>query len=368
MKVIEVVIIEIIKPITRLDYDELLSKTDISLYKGISVNFNHIPDSKIGEVLDVWKDSDDPNLVIARMNVRDEVYKKYKDKFGGCSVEICYNEDKSVVIPTQVSILSKDTPPAIKETEKFTLEKYSEDGKKMLKTYYKWEENKYDNTLNKMYNMLKEIFSSVKQNTGLKIIDDDWNWDKERVVIEAYCTNKDGTFNWDKYRMFFAYYDENNPQNKSSYKFPHHTIRNGNMVLVKKALASCIAYINGARGVKIDNKVREEAYKHLVEHYKIDLNEEPPKLKYNNEGDCMTKEDYSETIKKYKEEIDALKSEYSKIIEILKNEIEEVKNNYSTKIETLESEIKELKNKYGLKESEDNTITKSKKSVKLTMW
>ena len=118
-------IVEIIKPIVRLDYDELLAKTSIELYKDIPVNFIHITDTEIGKVLDVYADEKDPNLVIARMFIKDEVWEKYGDKFGGCSVEVAFNPEGTVVIPTQVSILTYDVPPAIEDTNRFTLEKYS---------------------------------------------------------------------------------------------------------------------------------------------------------------------------------------------------------------------------------------------------
>lgn len=419
-----------IQPITRLDYDELLAKTTPEMYLNLPINVNHQDDSEIGKVINVYVDKDNPNLVIGELAIKNVIWNKYKDKFGGISVELTCNEDKSVVIPTRVSLLTTDVMPKIKDTLNFRFEPikgtnksivgyraYSKFEPKVKKEYTEpielnKEEYQENSILEKIHNLLKEIYKAVKPNTGQKVVDIEWNWQKEQKIIEKYCMKDNGTIDWDKYRKFFAWYDENNPEAKSSYKFPHHTVRNGEMVLVKKALYSAMAYINGARGVKIDEQIRQEAYKHLVEHYKKDLGEEPPELKdlkseteVNNMDEAkynaiinqieelkktieelkgkyseteqekeQIKAEYSEKVKKYEEEIDTFK----KTIKKVKAEYSEKIKQYEDKITSLEKEVGEIKakyseicKKYGLTDTEDEQPKKkysNKPEVVVDMW
>ena len=282
-------IVEIIKPIVRLDYDEILAKTSIELYKDISVNFNHITDTEIGKVLDVYADEKDPNLVIARMFIKDEVWEKYGDKFGGCSVEVAFNPEGTVVIPTQVSILSYDVPPAIEDTNRFTLEKYSKDDKQYIKAYYSWDEqNKKEemSMINKIYNMLKEVLSSkVEEN--------------DEVCESDELENDNGD------------------------------------IMSEERYSEIMSKIEGLEK-KYSESIKEK---------------EEMSVKYSEEVEKM-KSEYSEVITKYKEELDAvkseievIKSEYASKSEELENELKTLKEKYGL----VDSEEIEQKKEYSNK-------------------
>ena len=364
-----------IQPIVRLDYDDFLAKTTPDMYVNLPININHTSDSEIGKVINVFVDKNDPNLVIGELAIKNSVWNKYKDQFGGISVELIYNSDKSVVIPTRVSLLTKDVMPAVKDTLKFRFEPitkngqtvgymaYSEFSPQIKKEYtepieFKSNENREEyneSILDKIHSLLKEIYKAVKPNTGQKVVDIEWDWQKEQKVIEKYCMKEDGSIDWNKYKRFFAWYDENNPAKKESYKFPHHTVRNGEMVLVKKALYSAMAYINGARGTKIDENVRKEVYKHLAEHYRKDLGEEPPEfkeLKSESEVEDMDEAKYNaimeqiETLKKTVEEMKGKYSEKEKETKTMKVEYSEKVKKYEEEIGSLKETIEKMKVEY----------------------
>jgi len=145
--------VKIIKPIVKLDFDELTEKTDISLYKDIPVNYNHGVDSDIGKVVNVYADKNDENLIIAEMEVKDEIWEKYGDNFHACSVELHFNSDTKVVIPTAVSLLTTDLEPAIDETKEFTLVQYDDNSYRTTYIFNDTQnnENANDNIFDKKY-------------------------------------------------------------------------------------------------------------------------------------------------------------------------------------------------------------------------
>ena len=81
----------------------------------------------------------------------------------------------------------------------------------------------------------------------------------------------------DDLKKMSTWHDEENTENKSAYKLPHHRADGYNTVF--KALSAAVAALNGARGgVGIPEADREKVYNHLVKHYK-EFDEEAPELK-----------------------------------------------------------------------------------------
>jgi phage head maturation protease len=78
-----------------------------------------------------------------------------------------------------------------------------------------------------------------------------------------------------------AWFDSDDAENKSAYKFPHH--RAADKAVVKQAVTSAIAVLNGARGgADIPDGDRAGVYTHLTRHLREDFevpNEEIPELR-----------------------------------------------------------------------------------------
>ena len=258
-------IVEIIKPIVRLDYDNSLSITSAELYNDIPVNFNHMCDSEIGRVLGVYVDDKDKNLIVARMDIKDEVWNKYSSRFGGCSVEASLSPKKDVVIPTRVSILTKDVEPAIEDTKNFTLQKYSKDEQQYIKSYYSWEEqNKKEESIN-INEVVREIIDAVKNN---------YSFEDNKTKGDDIMSEEKYTEIMNKIGEFESKYSE---------------------VLKEKE--------------ELESKYSKE-----IESIKSEY------------SDTMNK--YKEEIEKMKSEIESIKSEYSDGVSTVKEELNTIKEKY----------------------------------------
>lgn len=118
--------------------------------------------------------------------------------------------------------------------------------------------------------MRRKLRMSAVAYADAPIVDVPWDAADARKKIAAWASS-DGSgdkekVDWKKYAQGFAWYDESDPENFGSYKLPHHTVREGKLVTVKKGVEAAAAVISGARGgAEIDNvdKVKE----HLASHY-----------------------------------------------------------------------------------------------------
>lgn len=81
---------------------------------------------------------------------------------------------------------------------------------------------------------------------------------------------------WGKYRSCFLWYDDEDPENFTSYKFPYVDIVDGEPHVVFRALVAIIAILNGARGgTNIPDK--DAVYREAARQYRR-FDEEPPEL------------------------------------------------------------------------------------------
>jgi len=121
----------------------------------------------------------------------------------------------------------------------------------------------------------------------------------------------------DDLKVMCAWMDSENPDIKSSYKFPHHKA-SGQHPVVFRACAAAIAVLNGARGgANIPSADRKGVYNHVAKHIRDDFDAEPAPLKSIEE---IENDPYNILLN----EIDVLKNEIKNDIEKLKEELKEV--------------------------------------------
>lgn len=84
---------------------------------------------------------------------------------------------------------------------------------------------------------------------------------------------------WERYRSCFLWYDEEAPDNFTSYKFPYVDIIGDGPKVVFRALSAIIATLNGGRrGPNIPRSDREGVYREAARQYRR-FDEEPPPLR-----------------------------------------------------------------------------------------
>lgn len=118
-----------------------------------------------------------------------------------------------------------------------------------------------------------------------------------------------------------AWYDESEPYNKGSYKFPHHTVDGYNTVW--RAVANGMARLDSS---SIPASAKEGVRAHLLKHYK-DFGKEPPKEKsagwldklkafFSGDNADFPEEDIDK-IKGIKEELSEVLNKFDSIINVL---------------------------------------------------
>lgn len=129
-------------------------------------------------------------------------------------------------------------------------------------------------------------------------IDSETAWDADAAVAAlAKWASSDGsgdkeTINWERFRMGFAWYDSESPENFTSYKLPHHTVKDGKLVAVWRGIAAAMAALNGARGgVDLPEADRTRVWNHLARHYR-DAEAEPPELRDYTEEELKAMEEF----------------------------------------------------------------------------
>jgi len=104
---------------------------------------------------------------------------------------------------------------------------------------------------------------------------EDAEWSASKEVKEA---------DVDDLKVMCTYVDSDaDPENKGSYKLPHHQA-SGKHPVVWKGVAASMSALMGARGgVAIPESARKGVYNHLVRHYK-EFEKEPPEFRSVEEG------------------------------------------------------------------------------------
>jgi len=145
----------------------------------------------------------------------------------------------------------------------------------------------------------------------------DAEWDAAAEVSKA---------DVDDLKIMCAWMDSENPDIKSSYKFPHHKA-SGQHAVVFRACAAAIAVLNGARGgANIPAADRKGVYNHVAKHIRDDFDAEPAPLKSIEE---IENDPYNILLN----EIGVLKNEIKSDIEELKEVLKENKTKWQSRLE-----------------------------------
>ncbi|ACV25351.1 hypothetical protein QIT38_gp11 [Methanocaldococcus fervens tailed virus 1] len=223
--------------------------------KGKPVNIDHnyfnASNTAVGEVKQVAVNPETGELY-ALLEIFDDVYNQIKDELKGASIEWNANPSGDTGMFRAVA-LCVNTVPKVPTT---------------------------------MGTQAEVVAASPSHKSKMEVVDGNWDKTKAIQALRKWASS-DGSgdkdkIDWDKYKLGFAYYDPNKKEDFGSYKFPHHTVVNGKLVLHKQGLFTAMAYVNGAMGATIPENVRKEVYKHLREHYKRDLgmkSDEVPEFK-----------------------------------------------------------------------------------------
>jgi HK97 family phage prohead protease len=97
---------------------------------------------------------------------------------------------------------------------------------------------------------------------------EDEPWDAGAEVKEATV---------DDLKIMCAWYDEQNPDIKSSYKLPHHKASGGHLAVWRGVAAAAAAILGARGGVQMPDSDKEGAFNHVAEHYKS-WDKEPPEF------------------------------------------------------------------------------------------
>jgi len=96
------------------------------------------------------------------------------------------------------------------------------------------------------------------------------NVEKNEIAVYA---SSDGSgdiekIDWDKYKQCFAWCDKENTKSFDGYKLQHHTIKDGELVVVWKGVADAMTELLGVKGkANIPEEDIDSAYEHLSQHY-----------------------------------------------------------------------------------------------------
>ena len=104
------------------------------------------------------------------------------------------------------------------------------------------------------------------------IEDETWDGDEAEQQLRNWASDGDPddkeNMNWDRYFQGFLYRDEDNKENFTAYKMPHHKIRNGELVTSEQGVLTAGSVMEGARGgVDIPEDEMDRARSHLRDHY-----------------------------------------------------------------------------------------------------
>ncbi|MEM3370023.1 MAG: HK97 family phage prohead protease, partial [Candidatus Micrarchaeia archaeon] len=239
------------------------------------------------------------------------------------------NSDDIKRIYTKVELLeiSQVVVPANPQAVQDGYEKALEEYAKLLKKYYGGDS-------------MNEIKKGVIPYHDYGIVSDEsYAWDANAEVRDA---------DVDKLKQMCAWYDEANPDVKSSYKLPHH--RASDLKAVWRGVAAAMAALLGARGgVNIPDADKEGVYNHLAKHYK-QFNKEPPEFhkEYTSDEEILKACGLNEEF--------AVK--YGRVLsEANRQRIKSVVEGINSMVDNLKSLKKELEELLNLESVEQNSVS-----------
>jgi phage head maturation protease len=114
-------------------------------------------------------------------------------------------------------------------------------------------------------------------------INTDKSWDNAlaRAALARYASS-DGsgdkeTMNWGKFAKGFGWVDNSKADTFTAYKFPHHTVIDGDLVAIWRGVTAAMASLLGAQsGTSILDSDKAGVYAHIAKHYEDAGKEVPP--------------------------------------------------------------------------------------------
>lgn len=213
---------------------------------------------------------------VGRLELPEDVRMKYPDAAGGLMGEIKY-----LPTPRGEEVLIGIKEGAIRENSigydaipgKFD---YEDNGVRNLRELRLWDISPVNWGMNEAARVVKAAIPYKKTPKA----DEGETWDGAAEVAKA---------DVEDLKMMCAWYDEENPDVKSSYKLPHHKADGEYTLVWRGVLAAMNALVSGARGgVDIPEGDRRAVYEHLAKHY-ADFGKEPPDFKTVELGGLVAK-------------------------------------------------------------------------------
>jgi len=122
------------------------------------------------------------------------------------------------------------------------------------------------------------LTNEVSGNKNLKTFPEDKKWDAAGAKrrIRKWAGGEKEDIDWTLYQQAFAYVDENDAKNFTSYKLPFADVEDGELKAVWKGIVAAQGALLGARGgVDIPEKERKEVHRLLGTYYKKFEKEQP---------------------------------------------------------------------------------------------
>ena len=94
-----------------------------------------------------------------------------------------------------------------------------------------------------------------------------WDDSKSRAQLAKWASEDDSgdkdTMDWGKFARGFAWVDTEKADKFTSYKYPHHTVKDGELVTIWKGVTAAMAHLLGKKDVTDGSEI----YEHLALHY-----------------------------------------------------------------------------------------------------
>ncbi|MBC7328854.1 hypothetical protein H5T88_00690 [bacterium] len=208
-----------------------------------------------------------------------------------------------------------------------------------ISSAFGWLSERFRSLAEEAEEMEVEKFGAVRHSMDYALVEQaEWDADAAEIRLRKWASS-DGsgakeTIDWAKYREGFAWFDENDRENFTAYKLPHHDIVNGRFSVVWRGVVAAMAALQGARGgVDLPAEDKEAVYNHLRRHYEEFGREAPefaeimgntPVENQDKGGDEKVKE-FEERVKMLEEENAQLKERIAQLEEELQKKLAEEK-------------------------------------------
>ncbi|MEO0160285.1 MAG: hypothetical protein ABIL47_07420 [candidate division WOR-3 bacterium] len=210
-------------------------------------------------------------------------------------------------------------------------------------------------TFSEMFKEQIKSFTTKKFINSLKVVDKEWDGDKAKKNIRD-------NFDWETLSKCVCYViteDGELPENLQNYKYPFADVEDGEIVIVKKAVASIKAFLNGAMGNKPSDEEAKiiEKVLHWLEE-KIQSEEEMSEMKkLREENEKLKKELLKKNLEIELSNLELSETDKKDYIEILMKLNEDDRKKLIEKIKlTHKSKVLLMKESY--KRQEEDEIKK----------